>query len=158
MSIEYHQYHLNTPKNERNHCRLGLGNVQTPRAIGIYLRFLPSRGFGVNNIATGPRFPIRSPPHRSRDIVARAMATASRSELSDLLGAFQHHRLNISEFLVGLLAHSAFTDHPAVDHLLSQPKTRLISETPKSFCADLVAGVLGRASGGRRHRDVQPDA
>ncbi|KAJ6573632.1 hypothetical protein B0H10DRAFT_2199377 [Mycena sp. CBHHK59/15] len=47
------------------------------------------------------------------------MATASRSQLSDLLGAFQHHRLNISEFLVGLLAHSAFTDHPAVDHLLS---------------------------------------
>ncbi|KAJ7198952.1 hypothetical protein GGX14DRAFT_573043 [Mycena pura] len=49
---------------------------------------------------------------RSRDIVAHGYREAE-------LGAFQHHRLDISEFLVGLLAHSAFTDHPAVDHLLS---------------------------------------
>ncbi|KAJ7629913.1 hypothetical protein B0H17DRAFT_1150377 [Mycena rosella] len=27
------EYNLNTMKNERNHCQLGLGNVQTPRAI-----------------------------------------------------------------------------------------------------------------------------
>ncbi|KAJ7192666.1 hypothetical protein GGX14DRAFT_577968 [Mycena pura] len=47
------------------------------------------------------------------------MATISAARIKDVLGAFAHHRLTVSEFLVSLLAHSAFVDHDAVDHILS---------------------------------------
>ncbi|KAJ7442353.1 hypothetical protein B0H11DRAFT_1749235 [Mycena galericulata] len=46
------------------------------------------------------------------------MATASRTQLGELLVAFGHQQLHISDFLVSLLAHPAFADHPSLHHLL----------------------------------------
>ncbi|KAJ7766969.1 hypothetical protein DFH07DRAFT_955088 [Mycena maculata] len=46
------------------------------------------------------------------------MATASRTQLTHLLVAFEHLKLPISTFLVSLLAHIDFKDHPALNHLL----------------------------------------
>jgi hypothetical protein len=47
------------------------------------------------------------------------MAYTSQSRLLELLGAFDHQQLPISDFLVSLLAHSALQDHPSVNHLLA---------------------------------------
>ncbi|KAJ7810658.1 hypothetical protein B0H13DRAFT_1667395 [Mycena leptocephala] len=47
------------------------------------------------------------------------MAFVSRTQLSDLLGAFDNQRIHISDFLISVITHSAFQDHPSVDHLLT---------------------------------------
>ncbi|KAJ7827556.1 hypothetical protein B0H13DRAFT_2373776 [Mycena leptocephala] len=47
------------------------------------------------------------------------MAYASRSQLSELLEAFDNRDLHISDFLVSLLGHSSFKDHPSVNHLVT---------------------------------------
>ncbi|KAJ6463873.1 hypothetical protein DFH09DRAFT_1382292 [Mycena vulgaris] len=47
------------------------------------------------------------------------MAIASRTQLSHLLVAFEGQQLPISEFLVALLKHRDFTEHPSVHHLLT---------------------------------------
>ncbi|KAJ6601795.1 hypothetical protein DFH09DRAFT_1270729 [Mycena vulgaris] len=47
------------------------------------------------------------------------MAIASRTQLSHLLAAFEGQQLPISEFLVALLKHRDFTEHPSVHHLLT---------------------------------------
>lgn len=47
------------------------------------------------------------------------MAFVLRTQLSDLVGDFDNQRIHISDFLVSVIMHSAFQDHPSVDHLLT---------------------------------------
>ncbi|KAJ6586746.1 hypothetical protein B0H10DRAFT_1925747 [Mycena sp. CBHHK59/15] len=80
-------------------------------------------------------------------------AFASQTQLSELLGCFIHQQLHISDFLVLLLGHSGFKDHPWVDHLLghtddvlnaflAHPKS---SEPVLLWANSLIKGRYGQA-------------
>ncbi|KAK7050478.1 hypothetical protein R3P38DRAFT_2605107 [Favolaschia claudopus] len=47
------------------------------------------------------------------------MAFASQTQLAELLSAFDRQQLFVSDFVVSLLKHSGFQDHPHVDHLVA---------------------------------------
>ncbi|KAF8214387.1 hypothetical protein K438DRAFT_2149740 [Mycena galopus ATCC 62051] len=62
------------------------------------------------------------------------MATVSATQLTHVLGVFDHQQLPLSQFLVSLLAHTAFVDHAAVNDLLSHTDEVLgaLLDHPKS--------------------------
>ncbi|KAJ7200531.1 hypothetical protein GGX14DRAFT_571939 [Mycena pura] len=57
--------------------------------------------------------PLPHPAH------SRMAVTASHTQLSHLLGAFHQQQLQVSDFLVSLIRHTGFRDHPELDHLLA---------------------------------------
>jgi hypothetical protein len=48
-----------------------------------------------------------------------ALATASRTQLSAVITTLDHQRLSIPGFLISILRHPTFTDHPAVEDLVN---------------------------------------
>ncbi|KAF8174506.1 hypothetical protein K438DRAFT_1908883 [Mycena galopus ATCC 62051] len=62
------------------------------------------------------------------------MATVSATQLTHVLGVFDHQQLPLPQFLVSLLAHTAFVDHAAVNDLLSHTDEVLgaLLDHPKS--------------------------